>query len=652
MKKLFLSTTLLVLTTLAMHASDSTTVRRTVYFDTDISQLTDAARTDLDQLASSLRDAGEYSIYIYGAADVDGGEKYNQQLSERRAQTVRDYLLGHQLKARECASRGLGKQGDQSTKAESRRVDIEIRMMRYASVSELTDALSAGTEQYFTIDPSRAQEVRCKDGTKIQIPAGAFRGADGKPITGSVRISVREALSMADFITQDLSAVSDGRLLESRGMVQVTATADGRPVVLGQPVQVALPAMDARSDMKLFYGQRDSTNAMNWKVSDQPFEKPDPTVSLTLDRATLKRAEIRNRFYPDQPKFADVKAPVEPTLQRAPQAVKKPDDKPMYRATISEKLFHPKKVAVQNKKLYDEAMKKYNDYLARKEAYDRQKQAMAEAQIRYAEQQKAFLSEGLERLTTAREYLRRLYCYHASGEINAKLKELEVLPVTNKTNFAIVTVEHLNAPQNQKEIIRQILGDTYYHYFGFDIENTVMRQLHSEGEMRRGESFSLVGYNTIYDSIYQAHHIYDTLRSMQAQLIRRCADMGILNKTNIDNYVASVNQLGWINCDRFVPSPASQTADISVSEAGEARVFMVFRDMNSFLPLNRKGTVYKTATRIPKGRQVSIVSIRLDHGKPQIAVAKINTSRKDPVSLTYRTCTLDEMRAQFASVNG
>lgn len=98
MKKKLLSTLLLALTTLAMHASDSTTVRRTIYFDTDIAQLGDSARTGLDQLAASLRDAGEYSIYIYGAADIDGSERYNQQLSERRAQTVRDYLLARGAK--------------------------------------------------------------------------------------------------------------------------------------------------------------------------------------------------------------------------------------------------------------------------------------------------------------------------------------------------------------------------------------------------------------------------------------------------------------------------------------------------------------------------------------------------------------------------
>ncbi|MBS1624778.1 MAG: OmpA family protein [Bacteroidetes bacterium] len=650
MKKKLLSAILLALTTLAMHASDSTTVRRTVYFDTDISTLTDSARSSLDVLAASLRDAGEYSIYIYGAADVDGGEQYNQQLSERRARSVRDYLLARSLRARECTSRGLGRQGDLQSKAENRRVDIEIRLTRYSSIDDLTSALSAGTDQYYTIDPSREQEIKCKDGAKIRIPAGAFRGADGRPVSGPVRITVREALSMADFLTQDLSAVSDGRMLESRGMMQITATAGGRDVMLGTPVQIALPAMDNKSDMKLFYGQRTADNKMNWKVTDEKFEKPDPTVPLTLDRASLRQAEIRNRFYPEQPQFAAVKLPVEPVLPRAPQTVKKPvEGKPLYKASRSERLFHPRRVAAQNQKLYDEAMKKYNDYINKKTAYDQKKQEIADAQIRYVEEQKAFLAEGERRMAVAKQYIRKLYCYHASGEINAKLKELEVLPVTNKTNFAIISAEHLNEPQNQKEILRQILGDTYFRYFGFDTYGTGMSELSVHESNAAAFHFHLDRYDQVYDSMYTAHHIYDTLRRMQTQLIQKCADMGLLNNRNMDGYVASINQLGWINCDRFLSSPASQVADIRVNEPNPARVYMVFRSENSLTQMEKTAGGY-VSTKVPKGRQVSIVSIRLDGGKPQIAVAKINTSRRDPVNLTYKTCTLDEMRAQFSAV--
>lgn len=522
-----------------------------------------------------------------------------------------------------------------------------MRLTSYGSIDELTSALSAGTDQYFTIDPSQAQEVRCKDGTKLLIPAGAFRGADGQLVRGKVKISVGEALRMGDFLAQDLSAVSDGRMLESRGMVYISATADGREVTLGTPVKVALPAMDARSDMKLFYGQRVEDNKMNWKLSDQSFEKPDPTVPINMDKAALKRLQIPGRLYPEQPGFTPVKLPAEPVLPRAPIAVKRPDEsKPMYKASAMDRIFHPKKVAAENKKLYDAAMKKYNDYVAKKTAYDQKKQEMADAQIRYAEEMQAFVKEGKKRLVAAKEYFNKLYAYTASGDINAQLKALEALPVTNKTNFTMMPQQSYNAPENQREQLRQILGDAYYHYFGLD-SNMGRMEIRTSGE--KPFAFQLPPYYQVYDSIYRARHIYDTLSRMQQQLVQRCADMGLLSKANMDNYVASINQLGWINCDKYMSSPASQLADITVNEKGAARVYMVFRNENSLTQMNRMADGYVT-TRVPKGRQVSIVSIKLDNGKPQIAVAKINTSRRDPVNLTYKTCTLDEMRAQFSAV--
>ncbi len=650
MKKKLFSTLLLALATLAMHASDSTTVRRTVYFDTDISQLSDSARSGLDQLAAGLRDAGEYSIYIYGAADVDGGDQYNQKLSERRAQTVRDYLLARNLKARECASRGLGRQGDQATKAGNRRVDVEVRLTRYGSMDELTDALSAGTDQYFTIDPAKAQEIRCKDGTKIEIPAGAFRGADGRPIAGAVRINVREALGMAQYLTQDLSAVSDGRMLESRGMIYVSATADGRPVTLGSEMTVALPARDSRSDMKLFYGQRGGDKTMNWSVTGQKFEKPDPTVPIKLDMDALKRAEIRERVYPNLPKMEEIKMPVAPSNPRKPIQAKKPvEGQGLYHASKSEKLFHPKYVAEKNKELYDQAVKRYDEYVAKEAEYQEKLKGMPLAQKKYNEDMAAFLKEGKRRLAVAQEYFRALYAYNASGAINAKLRELEALPVTNKTNFYVLTEDHENEPREQKESLRAILGDAYFRYYRFEEMGSSVSSIFINDSKEGAYRYRKQNYEAVYDSIYQAHHITDTLRSMQARLIQKCADMGLLSAQKLDGYVASVNQLGWINCDRFIETAPSQLADVRVNEANDAKVYMVFHDINSCLPLYKNGEAY-VSSKVPKGRQVSIVSIRLDNGKPQIAVAKINTSRRDPVQLSYKTCTLDEMRAQFSAV--
>ena len=62
-------------------------------FDFNSSILKPAGKTDLDKLARDLTALDYNLITVTGHTDRIGAAKYNQKLSERRAQTVRDYLV-------------------------------------------------------------------------------------------------------------------------------------------------------------------------------------------------------------------------------------------------------------------------------------------------------------------------------------------------------------------------------------------------------------------------------------------------------------------------------------------------------------------------------------------------------------------------------
>jgi len=64
------------------------------YFDYDQDTLRDDARAALDQDARWLRRWGQTRITIQGQCDERGTAEYNLALGERRAQVVRDYLIG------------------------------------------------------------------------------------------------------------------------------------------------------------------------------------------------------------------------------------------------------------------------------------------------------------------------------------------------------------------------------------------------------------------------------------------------------------------------------------------------------------------------------------------------------------------------------
>lgn len=113
--------------------------------------------------------------------------------------------------------------------------------------------------EYFQIDPTKAAEVRGRDGTVVRIGAGTLVDAQQRPAKGPVWVELKECYSLAEMLTTNLSTLTDdGQPLQTAGMVLVRATATGRPlqVAAGRTVRLEMPATNDRPqpDMRLYYG--------------------------------------------------------------------------------------------------------------------------------------------------------------------------------------------------------------------------------------------------------------------------------------------------------------------------------------------------------------------------------------------------------------
>jgi outer membrane protein OmpA-like peptidoglycan-associated protein len=74
-----------------------------ILFATNQSTLQPKARQNIQKMAEVLKEYPDTDIIIAGHTDSDGTDEYNQKLSERRAQSVADYLktlgvMGSRLK--------------------------------------------------------------------------------------------------------------------------------------------------------------------------------------------------------------------------------------------------------------------------------------------------------------------------------------------------------------------------------------------------------------------------------------------------------------------------------------------------------------------------------------------------------------------------
>lgn len=81
---------------------------REVLFETNESALKAGAHADLDRLANFLKEYDERNVRIEGHTDSTGDESYNRNLSQRRAEAVKEYLVSQGIESRRVVTTGRG----------------------------------------------------------------------------------------------------------------------------------------------------------------------------------------------------------------------------------------------------------------------------------------------------------------------------------------------------------------------------------------------------------------------------------------------------------------------------------------------------------------------------------------------------------------
>ena len=103
-----------------------------ITFGFDSAEVQPQFQPTLNEVASTLSQFPKTYIDIYGHTDSDGSDTYNQGLSERRAQSVANYLAMRGVQSARMATRGFGEtqpiasNATPEGKAANRRVEIKI----------------------------------------------------------------------------------------------------------------------------------------------------------------------------------------------------------------------------------------------------------------------------------------------------------------------------------------------------------------------------------------------------------------------------------------------------------------------------------------------------------------------------------------------
>jgi outer membrane protein OmpA-like peptidoglycan-associated protein len=101
-------------------------------FEFNSASLGSQARETLSRIAGILMTSGSYGLEVHGHTDFIGSDEYNQQLSQRRAEAVRNYIVSAGIDPNIITVKGFGKSSpvasgrDDASRAKNRRVEIAV----------------------------------------------------------------------------------------------------------------------------------------------------------------------------------------------------------------------------------------------------------------------------------------------------------------------------------------------------------------------------------------------------------------------------------------------------------------------------------------------------------------------------------------------
>jgi OOP family OmpA-OmpF porin len=139
-------------------------VLRAVDFVYNSAQLTEPARQTLDQVATALSAQPNLAVAIQGYTDSTGSAEYNLNLSQRRADSAKAYLVTKGIDASTLTARGYGEADPVASnataegRAQNRRVEFEVRNAPAHVTVESPGASRASTEAARPGDPVKTGE--------------------------------------------------------------------------------------------------------------------------------------------------------------------------------------------------------------------------------------------------------------------------------------------------------------------------------------------------------------------------------------------------------------------------------------------------------------------------------------------------------------
>lgn len=669
---------MMLLVNFSVVSAQTTRMKYRVNFDVDKAELDLADKQVLDKIITDYHTSPYGELQLTAHTDADADDAYNLQLSRKRAEAVTAYFTAHGLKANRISVKWFGERkpstsnADTEGKAVNRRVDITLNQYNIHNSGELIKAASPEYKQTYTIDPTKDNTITGTNGTSVAIPKNALQTKSGKPVTATkVQIVLEEFLTPKDAAFNQLSTVSDGRMLESGGMFSIKAFAENEEVVLkkGKQLQVEMPTINMQKGMELFEAVPTANGVTEWKPLSVPFvpkeTKPAPVIFTKLDTAYLRSLIV------SQPAFDvehmeliyDV-----PELPKAPKELKPLPEfvAPTYQSTFEwyERWFVPgfildkklRKEYARQEELYAGQRAKYNKRLARYEVAYRQ----------YVQDSTQFEQSTLSAMQNWLRAQQPIYAayvrYLETKQWNSAIGELiyksdnNQLTAKNPQDLFVRYFERVGKTNIERDKFIQavyridfLLTQSMTHIVKDYAKAGMLIPAESNPSFYSSFSFK----NTFFEQqLADNPKLIKELNDARQDIAQQRKQAGLADKDIpliSTSYTTTLTAFGSFNCDRFRNIPPAQMATITIPYEGEAKVSFFVAGTNSYMYAAKTESGY-TST-LPKGLPIKIVFVVYHPTDgPQLCIQQTALSGNTTMPLETKSISLAELQKELASL--
>ncbi|MDG5490566.1 energy transducer TonB [Psychroserpens sp. SPM9] len=544
--------------------------------------------------------------------------------------------------------------------------------------------------QMVTLNTQKDTTIKAPEGTILKISKGAFINPKTKQvIQGNIRLNITEYYKLSDILMANLTTVSNGKQLETGGMLYIEALQGNTKLELqkNKPIEISFPNQSPKSGMQLFSGEWED-ETINWQLQNESIEE--------LEHLEILEAGIEVPFSVVE------QAPTFPGCENADNDIRKQcttkaiskfisrnfntDLAPGLNLTGKQRIncifkIDPEGriVFVQTRaahpRLSEEAervinlLPKMNPGLQRGKAVTVPYSLPIVFDIPDERTVTSFFGT-IDSVTTSTSVISPQNISVNPIEMDTIYSDRrgiveQIREVMHDKDFPVDSL-FINAWQRYKQqrLIREIGTANLRRYMLrkslFEMDNTKFKILDDDSITRGGHILRVPWdetkiptttrvMNLTPKQVFAAGSEAITAKAFEARLSNE-SDTSISSR-DASYYVLSTSKLGWINCDRFINRNTKRIPyKLKIKNAEGAHINMVFKSYNSILPSWHTNGVYDFQT-VGANEAIILVAIQRKNGKLYYDTIDTKTEANPKIDFNFKEVTIEELKSQLEILN-